>query len=163
MILHVFKSSRSKPFHHQCSQDGIQSSWTAFYRQDSVASGNQADQVTLLQRICQRFPCKHQGPTQFGLASLPRLLSICPWPLPSCWAGSELLPKDHRHLHGVSCDPPAPFWPFLFLLVMIPVTFPAWTPLPGQMHLSIYFLPMSPWGLTGWSVWELGNLLKWEF
>ena len=75
-------------------------------------------------------------------------------------SGSELLPKDHRHLHGVSCDPPAPFWPFLFLLVMIPVTFPAWTPLPGQMHLSIHFLPMSPWGLTGWSVWELGNLLK---
>ena len=78
MILHVFKSSRSKPLHHQCSQDGIQSSWTAFYRRDSVASGNQADQVILLQKICQCFTCKHQGPTPFGLASLFHLLLICP-------------------------------------------------------------------------------------
>ena len=29
-------------------------------------------------------------------------------------SGSELLPKDHHHLHGVGWDPPAPFWPFLF-------------------------------------------------
>ena len=77
--------------------------------------------------------------------------------------GSDLLPKDHHHLYGVGCDPPAPFWSFLFLLVMISVTFPAWIPLPGQMPLSIHFLPMSPAGLAGWSTWELGNLLKWEF
>ena len=29
-------------------------------------------------------------------------------------SGSELLPKDHHHLRGVSWDPLAPFWPFLF-------------------------------------------------
>ena len=32
---------------------------------------------------------------------------------------------------------------------MIPLTFPACTPLPGQMHLSIHCLPISPWGQTG--------------
>ena len=64
-------------------------------------------------------------------------------------SSSELLPKDHHHVRGVGWDPPAPFWPFLFLLVMIPVTFPAWTPLPGQIHISIHCLPISPWGLAG--------------
>ena len=64
-------------------------------------------------------------------------------------SGSELLPKDHHHLHGVGWDPPAPFWPFLFPPVVIPVTVPACTPLPGQMHLSIHHLPISPWGQTG--------------
>ena len=64
-------------------------------------------------------------------------------------SGSELLPKDHQHLHGVNCDPSDPSWPFLFLPVMIPMTFPAWTPLPGQIHISIHCLPISPWGLAG--------------
>ena len=44
---------------------------------------------------------------------------------------------------------PATTWPFLFLPVMIPVTFPAWILPPGQMGLSIHCLPISPWGLTG--------------
>ena len=64
-------------------------------------------------------------------------------------SGSELLPKDHHHLRGVSWDPLAPFWPFLFPPVVIPVTFPACTPLPGQMHLSIHCLPTSPLGANG--------------
>ena len=64
-------------------------------------------------------------------------------------SSSELLPKDHHHVRGVGWDPPAPFWPFLFPPVVIPVTFPACTPLPGQMHLSIHCLPISPWGQTG--------------
>ena len=54
----------------------------------------------------------------------------------------------HHHLHRVCCDPPAPTWPFLFLLVMILVIFPAWTPLPGQMHLPNPCIPISLWGLT---------------
>ena len=62
--------------------------------------------------------------------------------------GSDLLPKDRHHLYGVGCDPPAPSWPSPFLPVMSPVTFPACTPLPGQVHLSIHGLPISPWGLT---------------
>ena len=64
-------------------------------------------------------------------------------------SSSELLPKDHHHVRGVGWDPPAPFWPFLFPPVVIPVTFPACTPLPGQVNLSIHGLPISSWGLSG--------------
>ena len=32
---------------------------------------------------------------------------------------------------------------------MILVLFPAWTPLPGQMHLPNLCIPISLWGLTG--------------
>ena len=64
-------------------------------------------------------------------------------------SSSELLPKDHQHRHGVNCDPLDPFWPFLFLPVMIPVMISNLDP-SLRPDVSVYPLPPHlTLGLTG--------------
>ena len=70
-------------------------------------------------------------------------------PLTTTPYGSKLCPTGPPSPARRCYNSPARSWPFPFLPAMIPVTFPACTPLPGQVHLSIHGLPISCWGLTG--------------